>query len=275
MNNVDTYLQQLNEESVKGFKYKPNSSLDGADTNGKISPLKVGNTASNDIEDLEEPEHLQGVTNEEGAVKHNIMRNNDPFERLYRQAINEDFDESPAGGGLGGDEFGGGMGDDNDADMEFGDEGGDIDADPSHIGKVKEVVELLQQALDLLQNFEGEEEEEYDEYEGEEGDDFGGDDLGDDFGDDEPVAEEQTDMKSLGHALVNRDQLNKGMNKSSNMVVKGAVPNVGKKAQSPTEKRGDGKLSNMPDKKKQMQGKGNMKVKAKRYDTPNRFAFED
>jgi hypothetical protein len=65
------------------------------------------------------------------------------------------------------------------------------------------------------------------------------------------------------------------MNKHSNMVVKGAVPNVGKKAQSPTEKRGDGKLSNMPDKKKHMQGKGNMKVKAKRYDTPNRFAFED
>lgn len=273
MNNINSYLQQLNEQTVKGYKYKPNSSLDGADTNGKINPLKVGNIPDAGIEDPEEPEHLQGVTNEEGVVKHNNMRNNDPFERLYRQAINEDFDESPAGGGLGGDEFGGGMGGDNDADMEFGDEGGDIDANPEHVGKVKEVVELLQQALELLQNFEGEEEEEYDEYEGEEGgDDFGGDDFG---GGDEPVAEEQTDMKSIGHALVNRDQLNKGMNKSSNMVVKGAVPNVGKKAQAPAEKRGDGTLSNMPDKKKQMQGKGNMKVKAKRYDTPNRFAFED
>ena len=274
MNNINAYLQQLNEETVKGYKYKPNSSLDGADKNGKINPLKVGNIPDAGIETPEEPEHLQGVTNEEGVVKHNNMRNNDPFERLYRQAINEDFDENPTSGGMGGDEFGGGLGDDNDADMEFGDEGGDIDANPEHVGKVKEVVELLQQALDLLQNFEGEEEEEYSEYEGEdEGDDFGGDDFG--GGDEEPVAEEQTDMKSLGHALVNRDQLNKGMNKPSNMTVKGAVPNVGKKAQSPTEKRGDGKLSNMPDKKKQMQGKGNMKVKAKRYDTPNRFAFED
>ena len=205
------------------------------------------------------------------------MSKDNVFEQLYKRAINEDFDEEPNMSG------GGGFGD-SEPSMEFGeDEFGDsetedIDADPSHIGKVKEVVELLQQALDILTSFEGEEEEEYEEYEDagdEDENEFSGD-----LEDDEPVTEEEThtqfgQAKTIGHALVNREKFTKSQDKKSNMVVKGAVPNTGKKATVPTNGKRDGKLSKFSDAGgKKMQGKGNMKV-AGRASNAGKFAFED
>lgn len=277
---INTYLEQLNEGKVTGMQ-KPGS-LEGADKNATIEPLKVD---SNDIEDPEEPKHLQGVAEEETStdtVKYNSMSKQNVFERLYKQAINEDFDDisNDMSGDMagGGDDFGGG---DEFGDDEFGDDAGDIDADPSHVGKVREVVELLQQALDLLSSFEGEEEEEYDEYEGSDtdGDDFGGDDFGGEG--EEPVTEEETHTqfgkaKTIGHALVSREKFNKGQDKKSNMLVKGANPSVAKKkATVPPGQKADGKLSSFSDAGgKKMQSKGNMKVPGRASNT-GKFAFED
>lgn len=282
MNRIQSYLEQLNEGNAVAGAKAPGE-LEGA-KNATIKPL---NTDVEGVEDPEEPEHLQGVTeqNKEG-VKHNIMSKNNVFERLYKQAINEEFDD--VAGGMGGDdefggdgglgnEFGGGMGD------EFGDDAGDIDSDPSHIGKVREVVELLQQALDVLQSFEGEEEEEFEEYE-DEGDDLGEDEGfgtdSDDFGDDGPVTEEEAHTqfgkaKTVGHALVNREKFNKGQDKKGNMLVKGANPSVAKgKATVPPGQKADGKLSNFSDAGgKKMQSKGNMKVPGRASNT-GKFAFE-
>lgn len=270
---IETYLQQLNESQiVKGAK---TGELEGAEK-ATIKPLKVSG-----IEAPEEaPEELQGVSEEnqkEERKKITYMSKDDAFEKLYRQAINEDFSTGEDLGGMdeiGGGDVGGGM-----DDLDQGDEGhgGDIDADPSHIGKVKEVIDLLQQALDTLSSFEGEEEEEYDEYEGEE---QGGDDLlggGDDMGE-EPVTKEEVEAEYHGHALADgREGLMKGMNKPGNMVVKGAVPNAGKKVTTSSGKKVDGKLSGFSDAgSKKMQGKGNMKVSdARRQNTPGKFAFED
>ena len=281
MNRIQSYLEQLNEGNAVAGAKAPGE-LEGA-KNATIKPL---DTDVEGIEEPEEPEHLQGVSeqNKEG-VKYNTMSKDNVFERLYRQAINEDFDDVAGGmggddefgGGAGGDEFGGGMG----GDDEFGDDAGDIDADPSHIGKVKEVIELLQQALDVLSSFEGEEQEEYDELE--DGDeDFGDDDgFGDDsMGDDEPVTEEEAHTqfgkaKTVGHALVNREKFNKGQDKKGNMLVKGANPSVAKgKATVPPGQKADGKLSNFSDAGgKKMQSKGNMKVPGRASNT-GKFAFE-
>lgn len=284
MNRIQSYLEQLNEGNMVAGAKAPGE-LEGA----KHATIKPLNVDVEGVEDPEEPENLQGVTeqNKEG-VKHNIMSKDNVFERLYKQAINEEFDDVP--GGMGGDdEFGGGgMGDEFGGDSmgdEFGDDGGDIDADPGHIGKIREVSELLQQAVDILRSFEDEEEEEYSEYddEGEDegfgGDeDFGGDDMG--GGEDSPVTEEEAHTqfgkaKTIGHALVSREKFTKGQDKKGNMLVKGANPSLAKgKATVPPGQKADGKLSNFSDAGgKKMQSKGNMKVPGRASNT-GKFAFE-
>lgn len=274
MSTIQSYLQALNETA--GGKL---GSLEGAEK-ATITPL-----SKKVVDGIEEPVEVSAYTgvedtktSEEG-VKYNHMSKNNVFEQLYKRAINEDFDEDPAGGATGG--FGDDAGDmGGDSDMEFGgDEGQEMDADPSHVGKVKEVVELLQQALDILTSFEGEEEEEYEEYEDSEGDDEGGFGGDEDYGDEEPVTEEENQQfgaaKTIGHALVSREKFTKGQDKKSNMVVKGAVPGVGTKAKVPTSGKRDGKLSNFSDAGgKKMQGKGNMKV-AGRAANVGKFAFEN
>jgi hypothetical protein len=87
------------------------------------------------------------------------------------------------------------------------------------------------------------EEDEYSEY--------------DDGEDDEPVTEEEIDAEEHGHALVDVEKLNKGMNKPANKVVKGAVPNPGGKADSGAGKGADGKLTAHSDKGEKLQGKDN------------------
>jgi hypothetical protein len=265
MTNIETYLQCLTETAaVKGAK---SAAELNKDLTSSIEPLSIKDVEG--TEDIEEaPEHLQGENvsqdnfkNKEG-VKYNIMNKENAFDRLFKHAINEDFDEmDPAGdSGLGGSPGGLGGEEDFGDDMGMGGEG-DIDAEAGHVGKVKEVIDLLQQALEKLTAFEGEEEEEYDEYEGgDDTDDFGGDDFGG-GGDDEPVTEEEVDAETLGHAIVDVEKLKKGMDKPGNMKVSGAVPNAGKKAQAPAGQKNDGTLSSFSDAGgKKLQGKGNMKV---------------
>lgn len=275
-NNIQSYLQTLEEQAMVVGARKPGD-LDGA-KKATIAPLSTDSIDGVDNE-IEEPEHLQGTTTNEEGVQYINMNKNNAFEDLYRRAIQEDFDESPEGGDA---SFGGGMGDAGDGlggddmggDDEFGgdDESPDYDAE-GHVGKVREAVQLLQQALDILSQFEGEEEEEYEEYENEEGgeDDFGGEEA--------PVTEEETQFgqaKTVGHALVNRNSFDKGQTKKGNMLVKGAAPKVSSKKASPQYGKGiNGKLSNFSDSgSKKMQSKGNMKVPGRASNT-GKFAFED
>ena len=276
MSTIQVYLQQLNEQS------KNYGSLEGADkaTIEPLSSKKLG------VEDPVEVESEAGVDNfktTEERVKYNHMNKENVFEQLYKRAINEDFDDASDMGGDMGDSFdGAGGADDISADAsDFGDEELDHDSDSSHVGKVREVVDLLQQALDLLSSFEEEEEEEYEEYEdgGEDDLDGFGDDSADDMGDEEPVTEEETQFgqaKTIGHALVNRDAFIKGQTKKGNMVVKGANPKVAKKKANPHHSKGfNGKPSNFSDAGlKKMQSKGNMKVSGRASNT-GKFAFED
>jgi len=277
MSNINAYLQTLEEQTMVKGSRKPGD-LDGA-KNATIKPLSVKDVASAD--DLEEPEHLQGVkktktTNEE-RVKYNTMNNNNVFESLYKKAIQEDFDETTDGGF--GDEGSADMGMGEDEGEDFGGEGEENYDEEGHVGKVQEVVQLLQQALDILTQFEGEEEEEYEEYEDEDGEDeFGGDDLGAED-EEEPVSEEEVQFgqaKTIGHALVNREKFTKGQDKKGNMVVKGHASHVAKKKASGEYGKGiNGKPSNFSDAGgKKMQSKGNMKVPGRASNT-GKFAFED
>lgn len=289
MNRIQLYLEQLNEGN-KVLGAKSPGDLEGA-KNATINPLDTSSTDG--IDDPEEPEHLQGVTEDSNTskTKFNTMSKDNVFDRLYKQAINEEFDDmAPEPGGMSGDNLGGGN--DFGGESSFGggddfeDEGGAEDYDAEgHVGKVKEAMQLLQQAMDILTSFEGEEEEEYEEYE-EPTDELGGED---DFGgeddtsmdDSEPVTEEETHTqfgkaKTVGHALVSREKFNKGQDKKGNMLVKGANPSVAKKkATVPPGQKADGKLSKFSEAGlKKMQGKGNMKVPS-RNSNVGKFAFED
>lgn len=275
MSTIQTYLQQLNEQSKKY------GSLEGSEK-ATLEPLNVKDLG---IEEPVEDESNTGVDNKkttEEKVKYNHMSKENVFEQLYKRAINEDFDDaSDNGGGMGGDEFGGGDMSGDSGDNEFGGDAdaSDYDADPSHVGKVKEVVQLLQQALDLLSSFEGEEEEEYEEYGDDMDDESDEEGFGDDMDDEEPVTEEDTQFgqaKTIGHALVNRETFNKSQTKKSNMVVKGSNPKVSSKKAAPQYgKNINGKPSNFSDAGgKKMQGKGHMKV-AGRASNTGKFAFED
>lgn len=196
------------------------------------------------------------------------MSTENAFDRLFRQAIDEDFELDPAGmdssaeSGFGSSPD---MGEESDTDM------GDIDADPEHVGGVKEVVELLQQALDKLTAFAGEEEEEYDEYE-DQGDADLSDFSGDSAEEEAPIREEETEHETLGHAIVDNEKLKKGMDKPGNMTVKGAVPSAGGKAQTPAGQKNDGKLSAFGKKHASLQSKGGMKVPGRA--SRQGFAFE-
>ena len=280
---INTYLQQLNEaQLVKGTKTSEN--LEGSDK-AKIKPLAVKDIEG--INDVEEPEELQGLSTEQtnnlvnkkekgDNINNMSTPDNNAFERLYRQAINEDFD----------DEMNSDLENNVDgADLEDSDfdsaESQDIDNNPAHIGKVKEVITLLQQALDHLSAFEGEEEQETGEEDYEEYSDDEDSDLDSLEGDDEEAGhpfKEEADVEVHGHALADgREKLMKGLNKPGNMVVKGAVPAAGKKATPHSKMKADGKLTNFSNSgSKKMQGKGNMQVSdARRQNTPNKFAFED
>lgn len=269
MTNIDIYLEQLTEQKVSCSKSIKDLNKD---LENKITPLNTSDIDGvQSAKSHETPEHLQNVeelTNQQG-VKYNIMSTENAFDRLFRQAIDEDFELDPAGmdssaeSGFGSSPD---MGENSDTDM------GDIDADPEHVGGVKEVVELLQQALEKLTAFAGEEEEEYEEYESE---DEGDADLSDFTGEGEdsaPVTEEETEHETLGHAIVDNEKLKKGMDKSSNMVVKGAVPGVGGKAQTPAGQKNDGKLSAFGKKHASLQSKGGMKVPGRA--SRQGFAFE-
>jgi hypothetical protein len=70
-------------------------------------------------------------------------------------------------------------------------------------------------------------------------------DSEEDEGEEVPVAEEAVEAEYEGHALVDQEKLEKGLNKSSNHTVKGAVPVTKKKAEVTKGKKADGKLETL------------------------------
>jgi len=74
----------------------------------------------------------------------------------------------------------------------------------------------------------------------------------------EDELKEEVDAEVLGHSLVDKEKLLKGMNKPSNGVVKGSISAKKKKAQVPLTGKGfKGEASAHGDKGKTLQGKNN------------------
>jgi hypothetical protein len=100
------------------------------------------------------------------------------------------------------------------------------------------VLDHLKNAVASLEKLVGSAEEDLDEVsdEGEEELDT------EDEGEEVPVAEEAVEAEYEGHALVDQEKLEKGLNKASSHTVKGAVPVTKKKAENIKGKKADGKL---------------------------------
>lgn len=270
---IESYVNSL-YESDKLPAPKKSKGIEAGDLEGPVDELEPNDNLTNvDLETAEKPEHLQGVSEE--GVKTINMKKLTAFDRLYKRAINEDFDDL-AGGGAGSPEgdamgdMGGGMPGDESGD-DFGDEmGGEGDEvsftlDRATAEKLHEVLGQVlgggsEDGLGDDMGDEGDGDDEYSEYEDEDSD--------------EPVTEEEVDAEELGTPIEHEDKLNAGMTKHNNRLVKGAVPNPGGKADTGLGKRGDGKLSPHSDTGKALQGKGSMKVPS-RNSNVGKFALED
>lgn len=275
---VESYVNFL-YESDKISAPKKTKGIEAGDLEGPVDDIEPEDNIKNaELETPEVPEHLQGIS-EEGVRTINMKKLN-AFDRLYNRAINinEDFgsDDMSAGGGPEGDHLGGdasaadddmGFGGDQDmgGDDDFGSEDDEVTftLDRATAEKLHEVLgSVLGGGMgeddDMGMGEDEDSDDEYSEYDDEE----------------EPVTEEEIDAEEHGHALVDAEKLNKGMNKPNNKIVKGAVPNPGGKADTGTGgKKADGKLSAHNDKGESLQGKDN-KVHS-RNSNVGKFALED
>ena len=217
-----------NDESEKKSKdLQPNSATENADS---------------ELENPEEADSHLSTHSAEGQAKVMKKESTNPFDVLYNKVLSEEgaFDFSTQDNSLEPSQDFGAESDDMD---EFGDEETEEETDQVTISIDKELAEKLMEVLSAVLGDESSEEES-DESEmgvdigGEEGEDEGGEE-----GEDENPFKESVEAEELGHALVDQEKLEKGMNKKENKVVKGAVPVSNKKAQTPnTGKGSDGQV---------------------------------
>ena len=225
-----------NDSTVKKVQPKSGPEAEGAET-----PQNAQEAPSNLSVGKEEQEN--------GKVKplgKTYGEANNPFDALFNKIISEegqfmDFATSP---------------DENPADSsfepstedsnEFGEEGEEEeDGEEVTFSLSRELAEQLYDVLGSVLSEEGEEGEESFGEEGEEGEESFGEESSEDESSEmgaKPFGE-AVEAEEQGHALVDAEKLNKGMNSKGNMVVKGAVPVTKKTAQTPSTGKGhDGKL---------------------------------
>jgi hypothetical protein len=240
---------QNKDQKVKGYTPKEGEAF-GDDTNAKKLQPKSG-PDSDGAETPESPQEAKGnlsvgkETN--GAPKKfekNYAESKNPFDVLFNKIISEEGEmmdfatsENPADStfepSLEGDSEDG-MGED---------EG---ESEQVTITLDKEMARALVDALQaVLESEEGEEEMgEFGEGESDEAD------FGSNEGDDEESSQngalpfgEAVESEECGHALVDAEKLNHGLNAKGSYTVKGAVPVTKKSAQTPSTGKGhDGKL---------------------------------
>lgn len=220
------------ESEKKAHQTKPSSSTENVDS---------------ELEDAEEaPSELtsDGATGELKKVKVSQESSN-PFDILYNKVINEEmFDFSTEDNTLEpsteeSEDFGGEMEDEMGEDSEDESEGEDVTITLS-----RDLAEKLHEVLMSVLNAEDESEDEMEDIE-----DFE-DESEDESEDETEEVEEAVEAEIEGHALVDQEKLEKGMNKHSNFEVKGAVPVSKKKAEVVKGKKATGKpekLTNNPE----------------------------
>jgi hypothetical protein len=200
-------------------------------------------------EDTEKPQesdkHLSSGKNEVKPFKKNMKKEStNPFDLLYNKIINEEEEMNFSTGDNSltpSNDYEFGNTDSQQDDDEFGEtEESEEEGEQVTFTLDKDLAEKLMEVLKAAIEGESEEEEDFshelgeseEEEENEEGE-----------GEEETQYEEAVDAEELGHALVDSEKLNKGLNGKSN-VVTGAVPVTKKSATvPPTGKGADGKLA--------------------------------
>jgi len=247
------------DQKVKGYTPKEGQAY-GDDTNAKKLQPKTGPEAKG-TETIEKAKEADSDLSVGGDVDgkpekfgKNYAESSNPFDKLFNKIISEEgdiMDFSTA---------------DKPEDSTFEPSFGSEDGDGEEFGEdedegegeeevtftlPKDLAEKLHEVLGavLSEGEEGEDEfgsEGEDEF-GSEGEDSEGEDFG--GGEEEEGVEgakpfgEAIDAEELGHALVDQERLESGLNKKGSYVVKGAVPVKKKSAQTPATGKGhDGKI---------------------------------
>jgi len=210
-----------------------------------------------DAEDAEEAPKELSVSGRDGSLKKDTVsyESNNPFDRLYNKILlDENLGAEPfeadfsSGNPAEGEDSSFGVSGDGDhedfgADEDSGDMGDDGDDDKVTISLDRETAEKL---IDVLQAVLGGEDEEGEDENPEDSTFDSSDDTDEEEGEGEEhgeLEEESVDAEVQGHALVDQEKLQHGLNSKSNIEVKGAVPVTKKSAQTPTTGKGfDGKL---------------------------------
>jgi hypothetical protein len=257
---ANAYLKVINEASddlqSKDQKVAGQSLKIGAafgDSQSETTAKKIQPKSGPEADGAETPETAQEAPSdlsvgkqEDGSPKKaekTYGEANNPFDALFNKIISEegsmmDFatSETPADS-----TFEPSLEDSS----EFGEEEGEEEGEEVTISLSRELAEKLHEVLmGVLEG--GEESEEMGE-ESPEG-------LGGESSEEDESSEmgakpfgEAVEAEEEGHALVDAEKLNKGMNSKGNMVVKGAVPVTKKSAQTPSTGKGhDGKLKPCP-----------------------------
>lgn len=220
-----------NDSTVKKIQPKSGPEAEGAETPQNAQ---------------EAPSDLSVGKQEDGSpkkVEKTYGEASNPFDALFNKIISEegqfmDFATSP---------------DENPSDSTFepsteeSDEFGEDEDEGEEVTFTlsRELAEQLHEVLSSVLSEEGEEGEENEEGFGEESPEGFGEESSEDESSEmgaKPFGE-AVEAEEEGHALVDAEKLNKGMNSKGNMVVKGAVPVTKKTAQTPSTGKGhDGKL---------------------------------
>jgi hypothetical protein len=227
------------------------------DKNSKNFISKSG-PEETDAEDAEEAPAELSVSGRDGSLKKDTVsyESKNPFDRLYNKILlDENIGAEPfeadfsSGNPAEGEEssFGASEGDDHE-DLGSGDDDSDFSSDNEEGDKVTISIdrETAEKLVEVLNGVLGGEDEE--------GEDEGPDDSSFDSSDDtdeeegkgeehSELEEESVDAEVQGHALVDQEKLQHGLNSKGNYTVKGAVPVTKKSAQTPSTGKGfDGKL---------------------------------
>jgi hypothetical protein len=256
----------LNEEksfTSSGVAVDNTGELEGAEK-AKVSsvPKKSGPEAV----EVEKPVKGPHSEQDSDALPKTVSaESKNPFDLLYNKILaeeafgDEEGDTFDFEGKIGEDE-GLDLGDDVEDDLESL-EGTEENEEGEEEG-LEAVLDHLKNAVATLEKLVGSSEEELDELSDEDEEMEDGLDLGGEEDEAEKIAtaEESVEAEYEGHALVDQEKLEKGLNKASSHQVKGAVPVTKKKAENIKGKKADGKLEELHGDSESLTSKGKQNV---------------
>lgn len=240
---ANAYLKVIEEETSSGIadetKKQVGKTFGNAesDKNAKdVEPDSATENADKDMEKAKEDKEHSVESTDGEAKKLEKSSFNNPFDLLYNKILKEEeaFNFSTGDNSLQPDSSFDMNSTEDDGLEEFDDET-EEDGEEVTLTLDRETAQKLHDMLmNVLSPEEGEEEMGEDSEEGM-------DEV--EMEEEEEVKQEAVEAEVVGHALVDAEKLNKGMNNPSNKVVKGAVPVTNKTAETPnTGKDTDGEL---------------------------------